>query len=92
MNTIKIALAALVAAFLAIIAAFGLGQLRGSRRAEAGAQQQRKEEQSAAAVALAQRRVDATKGVSDVRQSIDRLSDNDIDSELREKWRRPGGD
>lgn len=92
MNTIKIVFAALVTAFLAIIGAFGLGQLRGSRRAEAGARQQRSEEQSAAAVALALRRVEATKGASDVQQSIDRLSDNDIDHELREKWRRPGSD
>lgn len=92
MNTIKMVFAALVTAFLAILGAFGLGQLRGSRRAEDAAQQQRSEEQSAAAIALAQRRVEATKGASDVQQSIDRLSDNDIDSELREKWRRPGGD
>lgn len=91
MNTIKIVFAALATAFLAIISAFGLGQLRGSRRAESEAQQQRSEEQSAAAIALAQRRVEATKGASDVQKSIDRLSDNDIDSELREKWRRPGG-
>lgn len=92
MNTIKMVFATLVTAFLAILSAFGLGQLRGSRRAEDAAQQQRSEEQSAAAIALAQRRVEATKGASDVQQSIDRLSDNDIDSELREKWRRPGGD
>ena len=91
MNTIKLAFAALVTAFVAIIGAFSLGQLRGVRHAKADAQRQRSEEQSAAVSAVAQRRIEATKGASDVQQSIDRLSDNAIDSELREKWRRPGG-
>lgn len=92
MNTIRIVFAALVAAVVAIIAAFGLGQSRGTRRAQDEARRQRSEEQSAAAIAVAQRRIEATKGASDVQQSVTRLSDNDIDSELREKWQRPGGD
>ena len=91
MNTIKLAFAALVTAFVAIIGAFSLGQFRGRRGAEADAQQQRSEELSAAVSAVAQRRIDAIQGASDVQQSLDRLSDNDIDNELREKWHRPGG-
>lgn len=83
--------AAVAAAVLAILGAFSLGQSRGTRRAEADAQQRRSKEQSAAVSAVAQRRVEATKGASDVQQSVNYLSDDDIDSELRKKWRRPGG-
>ena len=91
MSTLKMLFGGFIAALVAVIGAFSLGQFRGSRRAQADAERQRSEEQTAAAIALAQRRVEVTKGASDVQQSLGRLSDNDIDSELREKWRRPGG-
>lgn len=91
MSTLKMLFAACITALVAVIGAFSLGQFRGSRRAQADAERQRSEEQTAAAIALAQRRVEVTTGASDVQQSLGRLSDNDIDSELREKWQRPGG-
>ena len=91
MSTLRMVCAAFLAALVALIGAFSLGQSRGTRRAESAAQRQRSEEQSAAATAVARRRVAATKGASDVQQSIDRLPDDALDSELREKWRRPGG-
>lgn len=92
MRTIGIVLGALVTALIALLGAFGAGRSRGSRQAQADAAQQRSQEQAEAVSAAAQRRVEATKGASDVQQSVNHLSDNDVDDQLREKWQRPGSD
>ena len=82
----------LATALLAIVAgAFGLGHARGTNKAEAKADQQRAEENAAATVAAVERRADATKGASDVEESVKRMGDDDVDRELREKFARPGG-
>ncbi|VGG01346.1 Uncharacterised protein [Klebsiella quasipneumoniae] len=81
----------LATALLAIVAgAFGLGHSRGSSKAEAKASRQRTEEKAAASVAAAQRKAEATKGASDVEESVKRMPDDDVDRELREKFTRPG--
>jgi len=80
------------AAFLAAIAAaFGIGHSRGTDKAEAKADQQRTEEKAAATEALAERRVEITKEASNVQQTVSRMPDDDVDRELRESWKRPGG-
>jgi hypothetical protein len=82
----------LATALLAIVAgAFGLGHARGTNKAEAKADQQRAEENAAATVAAVERRADATKGASDVEESVKRMPDDDVDRELRENFTRPGG-
>ena len=82
----------LVVVLLGLIAgAFGLGHARGTSKAEAKAEQQRTEENAAATVAAAERRVDATKGASDVQEDVKRMGDDDVDRELRERFARPGG-
>ena len=82
----------LIVVLLGLIAgAFGLGHARGTSKAEAKADQQRTEENAAATVAAAERRADATKGASDVEESVKRIGDDDVDRELREKFTRPGG-
>ncbi|MDM4570215.1 hypothetical protein [Klebsiella michiganensis] len=82
----------LVVVLLGLIAgAFGLGHARGTSKAEAKAEQQRTEENAAATVAAAERRADATKGASDVEESVKRMPDDDVDRELRENFTRPGG-
>jgi len=82
----------LATVLLAIVAgAFGLGYSRGTSKAEAKAEQQRTEENAAATVAAAERRADATKGASDVEESVKRMPDDDVDRELRENFTRPGG-
>lgn len=82
----------LATALLAVIAgAFGLGHARGTNKAEAKAEQQRTEENAVATVAVAERRADATKGASDVEESVKRMPDDDVDRELRENFTRPGG-
>ncbi|HFP9263319.1 TPA: hypothetical protein ACTW54_004592 [Klebsiella michiganensis] len=82
----------LVVVLLGLIAgAFGLGHARGTSKAEAKAEQQRTEENAAATVAAAERKAEATKGASDVEESVKRMPDDDVDRELRENFTRPGG-
>ncbi len=82
----------LVAAVMATIAgAFGLGHVRGTSKAEAKADLQRTVDNAAATVAVAERRVEATKEASNVQQTINHMPDDDVDHELRDSWKRPGG-
>lgn len=75
----------------AIAGAFGIGHLRGAIKAEEEAEQRRTEENAAATVAAAERRVEVTKEASNVQQTVNHLPDDDVDRELRESWKRPGG-
>jgi len=82
----------LAAAVIAAIAgAFGLGHVRGTNKAEAKADQQRTEDNAAATVAVAERRVEATKEASNVQQTVNHMPGDDVDRELRDSWQRPGG-
>lgn len=74
-----------------IVAAFGLGHVRGSNKAEAKADQRRIEEAATSTEVAAQRRVEATKEASDVQQTVSHMRDNDVDRELHENFTRPGG-
>ncbi|EAT0589983.1 hypothetical protein ITK20_001748 [Salmonella enterica] len=78
-----------VAVLAAIAGAFGLGKSRGTNIAEAKANQQRTEERAAATEAVAERRVETTKGARDAQQTVNHLPDDDVDRELRSSWRRP---
>ncbi|MBO2913620.1 hypothetical protein [Enterobacter sichuanensis] len=84
-----IGLAALVMA--AIAGAFGIGHSRGTSKAEDKADQQRTEDNAAATVAAAERRVETTKEASNVQQTVNHMPDDDVDRELRNAWKRPGG-
>ncbi|EKO6113583.1 MAG: hypothetical protein E7K70_22860 [Klebsiella sp.] len=74
-----------------IVGAFGIGHARGTSKAESKAEQQRTEENAAASVAAAERKAEATKGASDVQQTVNHMPDDDVDRELREQFTRPGG-
>ncbi|HFN1197322.1 hypothetical protein ACRFC8_07835 [Klebsiella pneumoniae] len=74
----------------AIAGAFGIGHIRGTRKAEVKADQQRTEETAVASVAAAERKAEVTKGASDVQQTVSHMPDDDVDRELREKFTRPG--
>lgn len=79
----------LVAAVIAAIAgAFGLGHVRGTSKAEAKADQQRTEDNAAATVAVAERRVEATKEASNVQQTVNHMPGDDVDRELHDSWKR----
>ncbi|MFT2992896.1 hypothetical protein ACMWIA_04575 [Enterobacter sp. BA-045-C-ECC] len=85
-----IGLAALVIS--AIAGAFGLGHIRGTSKAEAKANQQRTEENAAATVAAAERKAEVTKEASNVQQTVNHMPGDDVDRELRDTWKRAGGD
>ncbi|MGS6374293.1 hypothetical protein ACVGX7_16050 [Enterobacter hormaechei] len=70
--------------------AFGLANIRGASKAEAKADQQRTEDNAAATVAVAERRVEATKEASNVQQNVNHMSGDDVDRELRDNWTRKG--
>ncbi|MFK3912422.1 hypothetical protein ACI2JI_10095 [Enterobacter cancerogenus] len=80
------------AVIAAIAGAFGLGHIRGTSKAEAKADQQRTEDNAAATVAAAERRVETTKEASNVQQTVNHMSGDDVDNELRDTWKRPGCD
>ena len=79
------------AVIAAIASAFGLGHIRGTRKAEAKADQQRTEENAAATVAVAERKAEVTKEASNAQQTVNHMPDDDVDRELRENFTRPGG-
>lgn len=85
--TLEMIIGLLAAVLAAIAAAFGLGHSRGTSKAEAKADQQRTEEKAAATEAVAVRRVETTKGASDVQQTVNHLPDDDVDRELRKSWK-----
>ncbi|HAL7501433.1 hypothetical protein AYO07_19245 [Escherichia coli] len=89
--TLEMITGLVVAVFAAIAAAFGLGHSRGTSKAEAKADQQRTEDNAAATVAAADRRVETTKEASNVQQTVNHMSGDDVDRELRDTWKRPGG-
>ncbi|WP_049108602.1 hypothetical protein [Enterobacter hormaechei] len=90
MTTLKSVLAAIGFAILMVLGAFGLGGFRGREQAEAKADQQRTEENAAATEAVAERRVEATKEASNVQQTVNHMSGDDVDRELRDNWTRKG--
>ena len=77
-----------IAVVAAITGAFGFGHVRGTSKAEAKADKLRTEERAAATEAVAERRVETTKGARDVQQTVNHLPDDDVDRELREKFTR----
>ncbi|MDG1643711.1 hypothetical protein DA718_12675 [Klebsiella huaxiensis] len=77
-----------VVLFGLIAGAFGIGHVRGTSKAEAKAEQQRTEENAVANVAVAERKAQATKGASDVQQTVSHMPDDDVDRELRENFTR----
>lgn len=82
----------LATALLAVIAgAFGLGHIRRTSKAEVKAEQQRTEENAAASVAAAERKADVIQEASNVQQTVSHMPDDDVESELRERFTRPGG-
>ncbi|HGL4164811.1 hypothetical protein ACMFAW_03045 [Citrobacter koseri] len=89
--TLEMIIGLAAAVIAAIAGAFGFGHARGTSKAEAKADKQRTEERVAATEAVAERRIETTKGAGDVQQTVNHLPDDDVDRELRDNWTRPGG-
>ncbi|MFZ4251397.1 hypothetical protein ACEV6G_04910 [Enterobacter ludwigii] len=80
-----------IGALMAVaLSGFVAGNIRGSGKAEAKANQQRTEENAAATVAAAERKAKVTKEASNVQQNINHMPDNDVDRELWDNWTRKG--
>ena len=91
MTKLKAILASIGFAIIMVLGAFGLGSMRGREKAEAKADKQRTDYNAAATKAAAERRVEVTKEASNVQQTVNRMPDDDVDRELRDTWKRPGG-
>ncbi len=91
MTNLKAIFAFIVAAALVVLGAFGIGSMRGREKAEAKADKQRTDENAAATKAAAERRVEVTKEASNVQQTVNHMPGDDVDRELRDSWKRPGG-
>ncbi|MCK7380282.1 hypothetical protein [Enterobacter cloacae] len=91
MSIIKMILGGIAALVAVALSGFAAGNVRGRGKAEAKAKQKRTEENAAATVAAAERKAEVTKEASNVQQSVNHMSGDDVDRELRDTWKRPGG-
>ncbi|KTQ45997.1 hypothetical protein [Enterobacter cancerogenus] len=92
MSIIEMILGGIAALAAVAFSGFIAGNIRGSGKAEAKANQQRTEENAAAAIATVERKAEVTKEASNVQQTVNHMPDNDVDRELRENFTRPGDD
>lgn len=90
MTTMEIIVGAIATVLALIFGAFHLGKSQGKGIATAEAETQNAENTAAGNAAVAERRVEVTKGASDVQQTVSHMPDDDVDRELREKFTRPG--
>lgn len=91
MTRLKAILAAIGAIALLVLGAFGMGSMRGREKAEDKAEKRRTDDNAAAIKAAAERRVEVTKEASNVQQTVNHMSGDDVDRELRDSWKRPSG-
>lgn len=88
MGTTELILSGLLAFVLAVLGAFGIGRSGGKRDAEQKAEARRIDEYIKATNAVTEKRIEASKGAADVQQSVNRMSDDDVDREVRQNWTR----
>lgn len=91
MTKLKAILTGIGLLIMLVLGAFGLGSMRGREKTEAQADKQRTDAAAAATKAVADRRVEVTKEASNVQQTVNHMPGDDVDRELRENWKRPGG-
>ncbi|MDA8481072.1 hypothetical protein NNO04_20585 [Citrobacter sp. Awk 4] len=91
MTKLKAILTCIGLLIMLVLGAFGLGSMRGREKAEAQADKQRTDDALAATKAVADRRAEVTKEASNAQQTVNRMPCDDVDRELRESWKRPGG-
>ncbi|QDX29543.1 DUF2681 domain-containing protein [Dickeya poaceiphila] len=88
--SIDMILTAIAAVIAAIAAAFGLGHSKGKNEAKSAAGKAESESVITATKTVAERQVKVTKEASDVKETINHLSDSAVDNELLNNWTRPG--
>lgn len=88
MTTMEIIVGAIATVLALIFGAFHLGKSQGKGIATAEAEKQNAENTAAGNAAVTERRVEVTKGASDVQQTVSHMPDNDVDRELRGSFTR----
>lgn len=91
MTTMEIIVGAIATVLALIFGSFHLGKSQGKGIATDENEKQNAENTAAGNAAVAERRVEVTKGASDVQQTVNHMPDDDVDRELRERFTRPGG-
>lgn len=74
----------------AIMTAFGIGHTKGKAKAEASATERETKSAIASEQAVATRQTETAKEASDVQSTVTRMSDGDVDDELRREWINKG--
>ncbi|HID2933529.1 MULTISPECIES: hypothetical protein [Klebsiella pneumoniae complex] len=88
MTTMEIIVGAIATVLALIFGSFHLGKSQGKGIATAENEKQNAENTAAGNAAVAERRVEVTKGASDVQQTVNHMPDDDVDRELRESFTR----
>lgn len=74
----------------AVMTAFGIGHSKGKAKAEASATERETKAAIASEQKVATRQTETAKEASDVQSTVTRMSDGDVDDELRREWINKG--
>ena len=86
MGTLEAIIGGIITLALLLFGAHRVGKSQGRAEAQADA----KEQVATATTVATKRRVEVIKEASDVQQTVNHMSDDDVDRELRERFTRPG--
>lgn len=90
MTTIQMLLTVVGVVIAAVAGAFGIGHSKGKAKAEASATERETKAAIASEQAVATRQTETAKEASDVQSTVTRMSDGDVDDELRREWINKG--
>lgn len=90
MTTIQLLLTVVGVIIAAVAGAFGIGHSKGKAKAEASATERETNAAIASEQAVATRQNETAKEASDVQSTVTRMSDGDVDDELRKEWINKG--
>ncbi|MHB9331689.1 hypothetical protein ACP3S7_29775 [Phytobacter ursingii] len=86
MGTLEAIIGGIITLALLLFGAHRVGKSQGRAEAQADA----KEQVATATTVATKRRVEVIKEASDVQQTVNHMSDDDVDRELRDNWTRKG--
>lgn len=86
MGALEAIIGGIITLALLLFGAHRVGKSQGKAEAQAKVQEQT----AAAVIAATKRRVEVIKEASDVQQTVNHMSDDDVDRELRDNWTRKG--
>lgn len=88
MSMLEMIIGGIIALLGAAATAFGIGYSKAKSTAESVAANEKAAASVAAAKAAADRQTTVTKEAAHVDQTVSNLSNDDVDNQLRNKWRR----